>query len=160
VLGGYVGAAHHTWNRDFRETMPGGYREEYTWNYFPVGIQAGFTVRDLAVRLDAAWLLTAPGTNHAYLSDVSSMYADVDLPIANGGGARLHVLASYPITGALSVLGLFSIENDVAVTGPGVPFTFKDGTPVMDSNGNPLYASYPGASTTRIAVMAGASYGF
>jgi hypothetical protein len=160
VLGGYAGVAHHTWNRDFSATMPGGYREEFAWNYLPIGLEAAFAIHDLSVRADAAFLATFPGTNHAYFSDVSTMYADADVPVATGGGFRLRALASYPITPALSALGLVSYENDISLLGPGVPFMYSNGTPVVDTNGNALGAAYPGAKTTRTAVMVGAAYGF
>jgi hypothetical protein len=160
VLGGYVGAAHHTWNRDFRATMPGGYREEFTWNYLPVGLEAAVAVHDLSVRADAAFLMTLPGNDRAYYSDVSTMFADADVPVATGGGVRVRALASYPITAALSALGSVSYENDISLLGPGVPFMYSNGTPVVDTNGDALGAAYPGAKTSRTSVMVGAAYGF
>jgi hypothetical protein len=159
TLGGYIGAAHHTWDRDFGQVM-NGYREQYTWNYFPIALEAAVSIHALQLRAEAAALFTAPGTNHAYLSQVSPTYADATMPVATGGGGRFSVSGTYPIYRALSAVGMFSYENDVAIQGPGVPFNFNDGTPVVDSNGNALFAAYPGASTTRISVMAGASYGF
>ena len=159
TLGGYVGAAHHTWDRDFSGVM-NGYREQYTWNYFPIALEANVSIHALELHAEVAALFTAPGTNHAYLSQVSPMYADASMPVATGGGGRFILSGTYPIRGALRAVGRFSYENQVAIQGPGVPFNFSDGTPVVDSNGNALFAAYPGASTTRISVMAGASYGF
>ena len=159
LLGGYVGAGHHTWNRNFSEVMS-GYREEYSWNYLPVAVEAGLSLHQIDLRVEAAYLLTFVGTNHASLSDVSAMYNDVDLPIATGGATRVSVHADYPVTDALRVVAMFSYQNDIALQGPAVAFTYKDGSAVTDTNGNPLYASYPGAKTTREAIMLGASYGF
>ena len=159
LLGGYLGAGHHTWNRNFSAVMS-GYREEYSWNYIPVALEAGISLHKLDLRAETSYLLTFVGTNHAYLSDVSAMYNDVDLPVATGGAVRVSVLASYPVADALRVVAMFSYQDDIALQGPAVAFSYKDGSAVTDSDGNSLYASYPGAKMTREALMLGASYGF
>ena len=57
MLGGFVGAGHHSWERDLRQ-LPAGYLEDYTWSYLQIGVQADAAVAPrVSLSLQAAVLL-------------------------------------------------------------------------------------------------------
>jgi hypothetical protein len=158
-LGGYLGVGHRTWDRDLRPVGAGGYLEQYSWNYAPVGVRLDAAINDrLTVALDGAILVPGPGGN-LHASHLPGGIDDMDVDLEPDYGARIRVSGAYAINGALRITAAAGLEATSTVAGAPTHL-MSNGQPVTDGQGDPVTAYEPYSYTTRLTLNVGAAYGF
>ncbi len=93
-LKGYAGLGIHTWERVLGGA--GGYTEQYSWVYLPIGIQ--FVQRaseNFTLTLDGSIKLMFGGYLRANLSQASSNYNDVEMKLGDKPGFKFQAPLDY-----------------------------------------------------------------
>jgi len=93
-LTAYTGLGYRFWERGLGDTT--GYREHYSWKYFPVGLRLGYRINpQWSGAVDASARIMFGGTILVYLSDLNSGYNDPRMTLGSRPGWKVEAPLHY-----------------------------------------------------------------
>lgn len=141
----YTGYGYRYWDRFL--VGGSGYKEIYTWNYFPFGFYLEFpTSSQFQIGVDVAYWVMTNGKLKVIFSETVSGGDDTNLELGNLGGYRIRIPMEYKRNPETAYSFVFSPWYEVSQIGDS-PYVFNNtiGGPIKE----------PSSTTVQIGLILG-----